>query len=270
MKQLAALLFIILIASLHAQDAGMNELRRAYQSFEFPKVVLLADRLLIENEEMPDSVRIEIYLMKAVANYSLDQEDEVRSSFIEILKINDRYEIDPAKISPKIINLFEKVKREYTQITSGKPNDREINADTARTIFKPLFDPSKIRTEARIRSVIFPGWGFFHIDQTVKGYIISGIGAALIGSSAYFIVDAINKEKDYQNETDVNLIESKYQAYNDSYKTRNILLLSYAALLIYSQIDLSFIDLQPPENISISPNYNFEQNSFGLNLTVRF
>jgi hypothetical protein len=104
----------------------------------------------------------------------------------------------------------------------------------------------------------------------VKGYVVSGIGAALIASSAYFIIDTINKEKDYQNETDLNLIESKYKAYNDAYKTRNILLLSYAALLIYSQIDLSFIELKPPENISISPNYNFEQNTLGLNLTVRF
>ncbi len=270
MKLAITALFITLCAITNAQNKGFDELSRAYQSFEFPKVILMADRLLAEDENLPDSLKVEIFLMKAVANYSLDQEDEVRSSFIEILKLNENYEIDPSKISPKIISLFDKVKREYKQITTGNLQNEQTAIDSMQFVKYPVFDPDKMITEARIRSVIFPGWGYFHIDQSTKGFVFSGLGAALLASSTYFIIDTINKEEDYQNETDVNLIQSKYNDYNDSYKTRNILLLSYAALLIYTQIDLSFTELVPPQTLSFSPNYNFKQNSLSINLTVQF
>jgi hypothetical protein len=56
----------------------------------------------------------------------------------------------------------------------------------------------------------------------------------------YFIVDANEKEKAYLSETNSVLIQSNYDKYNKSYKIRNTLIATYAAIWLYSQIDLLF------------------------------
>ena len=83
----------------------------------------------------------------------------------------------------------------------------------------------------------------------------------------YFIVETDSKHKDYLTETSPHIIEGKYQKYNDSYKIRNLLIFSYAAVWIYSQLDLFlFTDFDLP-NIDVTTYHNYNKD-FSFNLSI--
>jgi hypothetical protein len=69
---------------------------------------------------------------------------------------------------------------------------------------------------------------------------LTSVGAVSLGAAIYYAVDSNTKEKKYLDETDPALIPSLYSKYNTSYKLRNFSLLSFAAVWLYSQIDLLF------------------------------
>ena len=61
---------------------------------------------------------------------------------------------------------------------------------------------------------------------------------ATLVSGIYYIFLTSKRENDYLNETREIEIERKYNAYNSAYKRRNILLVLYGVIWIYSQYDL--------------------------------
>ena len=54
----------------------------------------------------------------------------------------------------------------------------------------------------------------------------------------YFVFDTDSKRNDYLNAIEPSLIESNYDKYNTSYKIRNSLIITYAVIWLYSQLDL--------------------------------
>ena len=60
------------------------------------------------------------------------------------------------------------------------------------------------------------------------------------------------------NESNKLLIQQKYDDYNKSYKIRNVLIISYAVVWLYSQIDLLFFSNgEQNSNGKLSQLYNF-------------
>ncbi len=66
--------------------------------------------------------------------------------------------------------------------------------------------------------------------------------AATMPTEEVVEVYSVKKEKDYLIEIDPSLIQIKYDSYNKSYKIRNVLIISYLVIWIYSQLDLFFFN----------------------------
>ncbi len=230
------------------EEPDLDFIRGKFRSFEYRTVIQLSNILLNREKNLSKEEKIEIHLMKGISYYSISDEQSARESFIDILDLDKNYKIDPVRISPKIALFFQKVRSEYfLDFPEIIPVERTV-ADTTNKITKRYdSETSELIKGSVTRSILVPGWGHLYRDDDVKGWTITTAGIAALVSSAYFIVKTASDEKDYLNERDPLLLDEKYNRYNSSYKIRNALILSYAAIWLYSQLDILVFDQGLPE-----------------------
>ncbi len=233
------LLLLLWVNNSFAQEISIQFIKEKFQSFKYEEVISSSKKLLKSKEKLNNDELIDLYTMKAVSHYTLTEIDSARGDFIEILKINNDYQLDPIKISPKIISFYNSIKQDYKRIIT---NQEELAAsDTTAT---KLTEPNILQLEKNVftnsiqRSLVLPGWGHLYMGSNTKGWILSSAGVLTLGSMVYYIFRTNSKEKDYLNETEAHLINQKYDEYNTSFKIRNALIISYAIIWIYTQIEI--------------------------------
>jgi hypothetical protein len=199
---------------------------------------------LLSKGILSDSLTIDVYIMRAVALYSMGDDASTRKSFENILKIRRNYTPDPAQISPKLISIFGEVKADFLKNNPLPISDSDT---TQQSIPVKLFSQERIRGLV-LENLVMPGIAQFQLGKNPKGILLSAASTINLGAMIYYLVNTKNKENDYLNETDKLLIQEKYSIYNDSYKIRNTLIISYALIWIYSQIDLIFFSDDEPSS----------------------
>ncbi len=259
--------FLLFLYSLNtfAQEISFEKVKREYDSFEYENVIKYSN-VLLKEKSLPDTLLIDIYLMRAVSFYTLGFEDSTKESFKEILKIKSDYNADPSKISPKLITIFNQVKVDFINTLKTET----IPIDSTQISKQKFFDYSLLRNSL-IRNIFLPGLGQFSCGLKAKGSLLGALSLINLSAAVYYIYDTNKKENDYLNEVDNLLIQQKYDLYNKSYKTRNILIISYIALWVYSQLDLLFFN---DNEIFMKEIINPESNSFmmfknGIQLSIR-
>ena len=188
--------------------------------------------------------------MLAVSQYSINLFNESKKSFLEILKLNPEYILDPVRTSPKIIHFYDEIKASFTEKMVEKTT--VIQHDTLRL----LYDSEKILRNAMVRSSILPGWGNFYLNDHQKGFLLTSLSTIALSSAIYFSIDCADKRSEYLDEVNTLQIESKYDSYNRTFKIRNLCLTSFGVIWIYSQIDIWFFqheNIQKRSHISIVP-----------------
>jgi hypothetical protein len=248
---LAISIWVIYNAALFSQDNKevIEELTQKFRDFEYNQVVKDASQLLEEKEKFSNPELIDICRMKAISQYTLVDDSQARLTFIEILKIDTSYTLDPSTTSPKIISFYHEVKEEYLASIEGK--EEQIIVTKYDTVYVPVTFRDTLSEynlkHALIRSVIVPGTGHLYLNSNLKSWLLTFLSAASIGTGIYYIMDTNEKERIYLQETNSNEVAEKYNEYNFSYRMRNLAYISFAALWIYCQLDLLFFleDEQP-------------------------
>ncbi len=265
------LLFLLFPLMIFAQENqnSITSLKNQLESFQYNQVIINANELLEHKGKITDENLIEIYKLKGIAQYSLQDEMGAKESFLNILKIDTAFSFDSISTSPKIISFFDQVKNDYFQILES---EKQIIKTKTDTVYIPklihIEEPSADLKQAAIRSVIFPGWGHLYLGEGLKGTILTSLCALTLGSSIYFIINSNKKERLYLDEIDPTLIQQRYNEYNSSYKMKNISLISLAAVWLYSQIDLLFFTGK--NQLSISSFQPFNTNQAQLNFKIKF
>ncbi|MGK9476821.1 hypothetical protein [Melioribacter sp. OK-6-Me] len=262
-KFFLTILFIFTSSSLFAQVISYDNVKKEFNSFEYEKVIELSDSLLKNKNNLQDSLLIDIYLMRAVSFYSIAREDSAARNFEAILKINPAYSPDPLIISPKLISLFDQVKLNFT------PPKIEQSDTTVTNYQNEIKDVKPTQNLMQLKNMILPGWGYLSNGFSTKGIILSSASLLNLAGMIYFIYETNQKEKSYLNETNKNLIPARYDEYNNAYKVRNALIISYAALWIYSQIDLLFFNTHN-ETIEKKISYDFKTNTILWGISYGF
>lgn len=223
------------------QQATLNDVRKAYEAFDYAGVVRLSDQLLAGSDTLSKQSRIAILTFKGVSRFILGEADSARETFIALVKLDRSFTPDPVLFSPKIVEFFDQVKKgippekEQPLITAANPDSSEQQRNSESLVPGPALDGAVIA-----RSLVLPGWGHLSIRPSTRGWLLATAGAAVLAASIYYIVRTNRKENDYLNETDRQAIADNYDAYNSTYKTRNILLASYGVIWTAAQIDLLF------------------------------
>jgi hypothetical protein len=221
---------------------SLAEMQKKFEQFQYGDVISMSNRLLLRKIPYTKKDLLDIYKMLGIAHYSLSEDDAAKKSFIEMLRIDSTFKFDSTKVSPKIISFFRQVKNDYVD------QQKEIEARTVvriDTVYIPQKENNLEYVDkergAVARSLFVPGLGQLYKEEYLKGTILTVLSTAALISSIYFIIDTNEKEKAYLIETNPALIESKYQDYNSSFQKRNISLISYGVIWLYSQIDLLFL-----------------------------
>ena len=240
------LLIPLIVSDLFSQNTDfVNKLRENFQSFRYEKVIYMADSIIVSSPFLEKEDLLEIYRLKAVSHYTIDQKPYSELAFKSILQIDSTYTLDPAVNAPKIVHLFNKIKETY----------------------KP-FRKEKDYISAAGRSIIFPGWGHTYLQQKRGNWFMAG-SAVLIPLSVYFTVASWNYEQKYLDEVDTQKIEKRFNDYDKIYQTRNVILSVYLIYWAYIQYDffnhIKYYKNNPQVVIYISPSEN--QLQLGLNIS---
>lgn len=225
------------IAYAQRGSIDLEIMQQHFKNFEYNNVVKIADKILANKDQLSNHELLQIYEMKAVSHYSLFEMNTALSCFVEILKIDPEFTLDPIKTSPKIVNFFQGIKSNFKGYQMIPTMEPEI---TKTDTVKLFFDSGKVFKSALCRSMVLPGWGQSYLGAGKKGLFLTAASLAALGSTIYFSIDCADKRSDYLNEIDKSLMDDKYEKYNTSYKIRNCLLTSCAVLWLYSQVDLLF------------------------------
>ncbi len=204
------------------------------KNFEYDSVITMSEHLLKEKSSLAASDLVEIYRMKAIAHYSLLEMNAALYSFVEILKIDPEFSLDPVQTSPKIVKFFNEIKNNFQNKAAPSEKVQPARIDTVKLIM----DTSITYRNTLARSMLLPGWGHLYLQRKKKGWILCALSAATLGSAIYYIFDSHDKQKAYLNEIDLSYMNIRYNAYNRSYKMRNALISTYALLWLYSQTDI--------------------------------
>lgn len=224
-----------------AQESTFDKVKSEYNSFQYENMIKSSDELLTKGN-LNDSLKVEIYVMRAVAFYSLGNDALTRSSFESVLNIRRNYNPDPAQISPKVIAIFNEVKTDFIK---NNPEPESLTDSTMHAQPVRLFSNDDSQNLI-LENLGLPGIAQFQLGRNPKGIILTAASAINLGAMIYYLIDTKNKENDYLNQTDKALISQKYDLYNKSYKIRNTLIISYALIWIYSQVDLLFLGDDEP------------------------
>ncbi len=263
---LLILVFFCRIGLAQSIQVKVSDVQKAFSSFEYKKVISLSAELLRQKENLSENEIIDVLRMRAIAYYVLDEDELATLAFLEILKIKPDYQLDKLKNSPKIISFFEKIKNNY--LSEKKKSEQIKKTENTK---EPKPDLSRFRKSV-LRSIVFPGWGHLYSGQKEKGLILTGLSAASLSASVYFILRTNDLEKKYLNALEQNDIDRKYTAYNRSFKIRNGVLLAYALVWGYAQFDLTAALFRNPKRQLTLSLFPAAENSIvnGISLQYSF
>ncbi len=256
--------------SLNAQDS-LAIMKERFDQFKYVDVISIANKLLIIKAPLTRDEILDIYKLKGISHYSLSEDDAAKKSFIEILRIDTSFTLDSTKVSPKIISFYKQVKESYIQ------QQKEIEARTVvriDTVFVPKVEydePNDSRLKNAIaRSLIIPGLGQLCLEVNYKSVFLTVLGIASLAASVYYFVQTESKEKAYLVEADPGRIESRYADYNDAYRNRNISLIGFGVVWLYSQLDLLFFSDNDSGNKILSNSSLSYDDLKGLTLNFSY
>ena len=256
---------ILLSGSLMGQVNSFLELKKDFEDFEYFKVISKSEKLLNDGD-LSDSLKIEVHLMKAISHYSLGNGEDTKTSFQNILLINRKFNPNPSQISPVLVAIFDEVKRDY-DLKNPLPLDPLENVNT--DISPPIIDYDHFRTSA-LKNLLIPGWGQISVGNTTKGLITTGVAAVNFVMMLNSISNTKEKESAYLNETNQSLVEAKFSQYNSAYKTRNLLITSFALVWLYSQIDFLFFSNPVGETQELNTKLYYTPKTESLSIELVF
>lgn len=218
----------------------VDQLQELMRQFDYPGVIERSRQLLQNGDEFSQAELVEIHRLRGIAHYHLNALPEALNSFHQLLSVDPGYLMDPDINPPKVIEFFESV----------RTNRKALIAEHEAHEKSATHEIAKQQSGTFARSLILPGSGQLKWGYRLKGWTLAGSAAVTLAGAVYFSIDAAAREDDYLNASDPAEIESRYQAYNRSYKWRNAMYGLFAGIWLYTQFDLLFISTGSPVNIS--------------------
>jgi hypothetical protein len=239
-KKLLLILFFAGLSCSFAQEATFDSVKKSFENFKYDEVIKESDKLLRKGN-IADSLKIELHLMRANIFYMNRADSLTRENFRNILEIKKDFSPDPTVTAPKLISIFNEVKFDFIRKNPDVIQPADSTAQKPEIKLQKQFP----HTFALLKNMAIPGLGQIHHGNLTKGWITAAASALNIGALVFFTVDAGSKQSNYLNETDQKLIQQKYNEYNKSFKLRNTFIITYAAIWLYSQIDLLLFSSEP-------------------------
>lgn len=242
-------------------------IKQTYRDFKYREVIHLSN-IYFEQPGISKQDSIEVLSLVALSHYAVGQLVESSTAFTQILDLDMDYSLDVAAVSPKIITFYEEIKSTYRLAKEEdlkKQQPVKVQLFTKEQLDSILAQNSGTVFRDYSASILFPGLGHLLNKRGLKGYILTAITAISLISSIYFSIETNEKERIYLRETDILMIDSRYNDFNTVYKLRNIAFTVFALNWIYTQYDFTF-GVSKMNHSTL----NFPTNQFKFSYSVRF
>jgi len=195
---------------------SLGDVVQLYDQAEYQKVILVSDSLLADSTERA-KYEVDIRTYRAFSFVALGDTSSAKREFKQILKISPSYDLNPAFVSPKIIEVFKIAKSEFIE-------EKEI---ARKSLPPPLW-----------KSVLLPGTyqNWKKLEKKSRFFRASSIitGSALVVT----VVSTEVLHRIYLSKTNQNEIDKWYNYYNLSYKARNTILLTTGIIITLNLLDV--------------------------------
>jgi len=205
----------------------LPEMQSLYRNLNFVEVINTGRQFLQSTKSVPPADLIAITELMALSFYQMGEIDSASTYFLSLLSIDPKHELDPIQTSPKIIQFYEQLKKEFLE-----REEKQAVPSYRKYIF--LKDP---RPAAAWRSAIFPGWGQIFKGQNKKGLVVGGMFSTLFTATVISWVQEKRFHDRYLAARQPADIENKYKLYNNWYKARR-----YLTVLTFSSWVYAFVD----------------------------
>lgn len=248
-----ALTFLVFpYAALFAQQESsktVEQIREYYDQLLFAEAEKQAQEALKKYENFTPGQLEEIHKILGLIYFSQNKPTQAREQFENALSLNADLKLDPLYVSPKILEFFDSVKRDW--LAAKKEEEQQVSVR--------YLVVEDTRPAAALRSMVLPGWGQFYKGEKKKGIVLSTLwGVGVVGTVLAHIARN-NAEDDYLAETDPQKIGSRFSTFNNYHKLRNSLAAFSAAVWVVSYLDAilsrSHSHPQPARKVSFSPNW---------------
>ncbi len=211
------------------QQAPYELMLNAYQQLDYQTAKRAGQTITANYNEYSLFQLVETHKILGVIAYTEGNADNAKTQFEQALSIDDKTQLDSVYVSPKIIQFFNDLKQAFVQ------SKREHDSDTALSSrYILVSDP---RPAASMRSLVLPGWGQLYKHEKKKGYgLMTTAGISFIATGILHVLQK-NAHNEYLNATDLEIINEKYDQYNQLYKWRNGAALFTGAIWVYSFFD---------------------------------
>lgn len=232
-------------------EKNIRSLENDFKNFKYQQVIekgkfLLSDAYTTHE----DSLVIYQYMLSSA--YAVNDTTLAKQIIKSILKSDRKYSLDPKNTSPKIIELFEYMKKKYNQNALDK--DLKVKPRERQQTYPPPLHPG-----LAVASIFLPGSGHYFDGLKTKGAVFSSVSSLWLAGSVYAIYHTADKREAYLSAGKDADFTKLYDTYNSAYKTRNLLLIGYALWNIYCLYDL---------NKEHAANFNISVKNGALSLNL--
>ena len=189
----------------------------AYQQLEYDRAEAFAMEILDDYNAYPIEALTQVHTTLGIIKYAQNNQQEAQKQFEAALSLNPELVLDPALVSPKIVDFFDALK-------GNIQNNSGVDGAQAEVRYLVLADP---RPAAAMRSMVLPGWGQWYKEEKKKGALLMGLWGASAVSTVALHVMRQDAQRSYRRATDPDIIADRYNTYNQRNKLRNGLFLVY-------------------------------------------
>ncbi len=197
---------------------ALSPLDSLYLAGDYAQVVRRAAPALESCATRDDSAAV--LRLGAFGLAALGRTDEAAEQFRMLLALAPDTRLDPQAVSPKIRQVFERVRLE---VAAQRPP--QVRVDTVTVRLKP--GPA----------VLIPGLAQVRTKEPGKGYALLAAGALTVAGAVFTHVSYNDAHRYYLEQTELGKIQQSYRAANNWYKARTVCLSSAGLVWLYSLLD---------------------------------
>lgn len=217
----------------------LEQSKAYYNAGEYEKAIAELEKALNLLYKLKQNDRVEAYKYLGFSYVAFGDVAKAKESFKLALSINPGLSLDPATVSPKIIQVFEQAKAEMPQ-KSVPPYVEPEPEEYKRVDY----------TGAMIRSAVLPGWGQKYKGDANKGTIFMAMTGGFVASG---IISAIAEKKAHNAyKEDYN----KHGVYSFWFNMTRLMFIGAAGTWAYAVFDAGF--MKPSTKTSL---YEFDNRS---------
>lgn len=191
-------MFLVFIILSLINSNKVTYLDSLYKVGDYTMVVGRGEEFLAQETNKEN--KVEILKIVAFANVALDLKERAKENFLSLLTISPKYDLDPIKTSPKIIEVFQEAKVKFAE-----------NIQEKKKIVR--FDPM---------AYFYPGLLQIHNERKAKGYLLLSLGTtSLLGFIATSILTPIYHQK-YLDQEIPSEIDRAFNRYKTAYIARQV------------------------------------------------